>query len=389
MTVSSTALSYETLVEAFNVSLVDTLRSHGADLDYLSLWVPDADPVKSIHNMLDAAIEGGRSELSVSIRRSTLAGISPADLDAALGDVCRLAVKETETGYLLLATELHRAHRGISAIADAQARERLEQVNYVYGESHAAQMPQIFQQVAREFAAQPRFGRLPEAGGQVSAIEASDSGTIVRLLMNGEDQTVATIGYQSAGGPLLIGLLEAFCRVSLGMPAREVGEHSINKILYLLRDTAKHRPTQGILLPFNGGPEFALLHKLARQLNAEVRAAQVAAGDAVVGVNFYDAAPAPVWLSLTGDERLAAVRAAAATLLAERQLPADGIHVAELDNDLSDWPVRVNVELGDAIPVARRPGLIRDFELHLKKRVENKLQVYYVERKDMNKIRRL
>ena len=40
MTMTS-AIDYEALVEAFEEALVTKLRGHGAEADYLEMWVPD------------------------------------------------------------------------------------------------------------------------------------------------------------------------------------------------------------------------------------------------------------------------------------------------------------------------------------------------------------
>ena len=64
-------LNYETLVKAFEEALVTKLRGHGAEAEYLEMWVPDEDPVKSILNMVEAAEAFGRDEIAIEVSSTT------------------------------------------------------------------------------------------------------------------------------------------------------------------------------------------------------------------------------------------------------------------------------------------------------------------------------
>ena len=60
-----------------------------------------------------------------------------------------------------------------------------------------------------------------------------------------------------------------------------------------------------------------------------------------------------------------------------------------LEKDLSGWPVRVFIELSEETDVRERAGLLRAVEAHMQQNLDRKLQVYYIEQKDKNRIRRL
>ena len=89
----SAVLAYEELVEDFNRKLLTQLRGHGAEAEYLEMWVPDDDPVKSIVNMVEAAGAYGRSELRVSVTAATLPAERHAALAAELGALGRVEIR--------------------------------------------------------------------------------------------------------------------------------------------------------------------------------------------------------------------------------------------------------------------------------------------------------
>jgi hypothetical protein len=80
-------LSYEELVRAFEEALVTKLRGHGAEADYLEMWVPDEDPVKSLLNMVEAAQAYGREDIAVEVAEDTLTDRQVNELLSILSDI--------------------------------------------------------------------------------------------------------------------------------------------------------------------------------------------------------------------------------------------------------------------------------------------------------------
>ncbi len=99
-------LNYETLVRAFEDALVTKLRGHGAEADYLEMWVPDEDPVKSILNMVEAAEAYGRDEIAIEVSAETLTDTQVNELLSVLGDIGSTRVTVQAGGRLIEVTGL-------------------------------------------------------------------------------------------------------------------------------------------------------------------------------------------------------------------------------------------------------------------------------------------
>ena len=102
----SVALNYELLVRAFEESLVTKLRGHGAEADYLEMWVPDDDPVKSLLNMVEAAEAYGRDEIAIEVSAETLSDDRVNELLAVLRDIGRPRIADRDGGRLIEVTGL-------------------------------------------------------------------------------------------------------------------------------------------------------------------------------------------------------------------------------------------------------------------------------------------
>ncbi len=98
---SEQAINYEELVESYENRLLNQLRSHGVDLDFLEMWVPDEDPVSSILNMVEAAGAFGVEGFTVRVNRETLPASQTDDLKSTLSPISDVAVEEYEDHCLV------------------------------------------------------------------------------------------------------------------------------------------------------------------------------------------------------------------------------------------------------------------------------------------------
>ncbi|WP_193171924.1 hypothetical protein [Nisaea nitritireducens] len=91
---SEQAINYEQLVESYENRLLNQLRSHGVDLDFLEMWVPDENPVSSILNMVEAAGAFGVESFTVRVNRDTLPAGRTDDLKTALAPLSDISVED-------------------------------------------------------------------------------------------------------------------------------------------------------------------------------------------------------------------------------------------------------------------------------------------------------
>jgi len=98
---SEQAINYEQLVESYENRLLNQLRSHGVDLDFLEMWVPDEDPISSILNMAEAAGAFGVEEFCVRVENDSLPASLRSGLKEALSPVSDVTLEEHEDHCLV------------------------------------------------------------------------------------------------------------------------------------------------------------------------------------------------------------------------------------------------------------------------------------------------
>lgn len=95
-------IDYESLVESFEDGLLNKLRGHGVEEhEFLEMWVPDPDPVKSVLNMVEAAEIGGIESFDIAISSDTLDGRRLDELRDAVGSMATLELEKIDGGHVL------------------------------------------------------------------------------------------------------------------------------------------------------------------------------------------------------------------------------------------------------------------------------------------------
>ena len=97
-------LDYELLVADFESKLVTQLRKFNTDSEYLEMWVPDQNPVRSILNMVEAAEAFGQSEIKVRIAATTMPPERVSELVSQIGDLGRVDVRPAADKVVIAVT---------------------------------------------------------------------------------------------------------------------------------------------------------------------------------------------------------------------------------------------------------------------------------------------
>ena len=378
---SPSLLDYERLVTDYTTTLGTKLRGHGAALDYLELWVPDEDVVKSLIAMADAALAAGRRSLAVWLRPGLLSEADGKRLAEQAATTGRLALRPRDGGWEVMFEEL-RAAAVEAAAAPAPALNK-ERLGVVDRSRPAYALHPAFAAVASGLAAgfKHEGEAVIPAGARVAT--AADGPASLTLAVHGDGQTVVAARHQGATTPELRAVLEIMCRESEGRPLVDAAEHTVVRaIAALVAAAGGKRPLPGIMLAANAGTAVVAGHALVRQAAEQLLPADQ-------GINFFETPPSPAWQALDAAGRLAACGTAIGRILSDLELAEGSIEPIAIERDLLGHDVRLLVRFGAAVEAVRQPPLIRTLERRLKAEVEPKLQLYLEPRRDNNQQRRL
>jgi hypothetical protein len=353
---------YEVMVERYNTALFNTLRHHLAS-DELDTWVPDDDPLRSILNMIEAAESSGLASLAVRVGPATLASLDLEGLRAQLSGLGRVEITAEDGGALVRVEEIGGRR---SAAAPARSADVFAAVGPAYRDAVRAAAGSI----AHEGVLELPYG--------TTAYAVARDGVTLEVAVD-ESHAIAAAAHRGTTSRADRAIMERLCGILTGITMQEAHDHAAIRLEDALRDRDERRPVAGIVAPQNADPAFVRPARLIRELVARYAATT----GFRLGENRYTPRPSAAWIALDREARLAALNAAADELSPRLGLAAGQIRVVDLET-----PIKAIVAFRDDVDVASKPRALMHLE-RLFHGIEPTLQLFSVELKDANKMRRL
>lgn len=373
-------LVYEELYRSYVESLQTKLRNFSVGHEFLDTWVPEEDPTRGLFGLFEAAaLAKVREPLIVCVSPETLQRLDCAGLKnklAALGQTTVSGGEFTVDFTTPVSGEMPRDTGPQSRASNADPRaapldprggDRFSEVADI-GELAAVTAPYLAG--IKAAAENPVFeGKLPAGAGTFHAQENE-----IVLSVTVDAAGIVTAARHTGSKPAWKGVLDALCRVLLGRPLQEGGEHGLIRVMEALRDKSLPIPVKGILTPDNADPVFALPQRLIRAIFHHWAKAT---GWKPVW-NMWDDAPLPAWKALSEAEKTSRAQKALRIACRDLGLQED----AEVVSVLNDVRLVLHfVQAKDKPPFA--PGMIA-LELRLRHDLDPRLELQLEGLEDRN-----
>lgn len=373
-------VEFDKLVADYDSGLFTKLRGFGGAAGFLETWVPDADPVESICNMLDAASTEGLDGLSVFIGATTAAGLDADKLTEAAGGFGTVCMEPQADGLLLTVLDVQdwadsgrfrEAGRGGDYVRKAEASATLDAAGAQRIAGKAGEIGPHYAVAVKAAANDVSFeGTLDNGNGPVRACGERD-GVSLTLLVDGDGHTIRRAAHSGASTSVERALLDRLCALIVGLPIQEAADHGVIRLEYELRDKTMERPVAGVVTPEAADASFLLPLALVRGALGDYRS-KTGYGETE---NTYDPQPSAPWMSMDGEARRKFLDGA----IREIGYSAKDVVVTAIEFD-----VRVVVELA----VADKQRCLMALEAGIKDKVDARLELFLEEIKDINKLRR-
>lgn len=348
-------INYEEVVDDYNGKLLTKLRSHGSSFDYLEMWVPDENHVKSILNMVEAAETYGKQDIQISILNDTLTSSELKLLVEEIQKIGNISVDSTDGGKLLAVTALQ---AGSSAIT-----ENLDE-SFHQGFSEIAE--QIDHQGEIDVVGEEEKYDATENGVNLSVVVID--GVIAKAVFSGELSAQQQV------------IMEVFCRVIEELPLQEAADHAALNTLYGLFNKKCSRPVKGIMMVENVDSMFKLSQNLIREINKIYRKDKNVQDVS----NFWIPHLSKDWLMLSVQGKIDRIDPIISDFQNENELLKDDIHIENIEKD-----IRVIVSFSGNVAADPQPRLLMKLEEKIRTSTGKRLEIYAQERQDANRIRRI
>lgn len=356
-------LDYERLVADYNASLFATLRHHRS-AGALDIWVPDDDPLKSVVNMVDAAELAAVPEIHIRIGPKTLENLDLEALRALAGEVGEVSTERDGESVVFSVRRI--GGREGAAAADAGSGDWFDQVGPIYRHAIRAAAGQILHE-----------GELSVPHG-CTRFAAERDGITLALAVDSAHRITAA-AHEGTRLRQDRSVMDVLCTLLAGLTMQEASDHAVLRVERALRADGE-RPVPGIVLPQNAEPVFIRPALLMR----DVAAAYAVATGYAPGRNTFTLRASSIWLELSREAKLERLQAVLDGGASGAGLKPGDVRVADIEHHL-----KVTIAFHETVDVARKPKALMDLERIVRREIEPSIQLYSIELKDGNKLRRL
>jgi len=377
------------VTETYEKGLLDRLRGFGAEESIFETWVPDADPQKSIQNLIDAAIEAHfDGALAIAIPESMLSEGQLRLLAESLELPAEVAPESPGNWRLRLsgfadalvdASEISRSISRTRSGASAQSSDLQSKEG---GDRKEHREEKVSRNVLYDLPVgnYRNHNSLMDDPGVISVTSARGPWQLT-LQVDSKSHTVVKAGFLGLKEDSIAPLLDKVCDQAVGRPVADVGDHSISRLEFSIRQR-RLAPVTGIALPLAVDERFEILQHLVRDA---VEAYRQQSGFQERENTFFDT-PAASWTALEAAEQKLRIGVVLGAKAAELGFSKNEIEVVDVE-----YEVRVLVRfLGEMASLKTdKQALIMVLERALVEQLDARLELFLELVKDQSVLRRL
>ena len=107
-------IQYDETLKEYNSALLNTLRGFKPKYEFIAIWVPDADLLRSVISLAEAAFSEDEFIFTLSFSQETMLPINRKEFDLRLADIAIFTSEETDTGVNYHFSDMKSKNRKLS-----------------------------------------------------------------------------------------------------------------------------------------------------------------------------------------------------------------------------------------------------------------------------------
>jgi NifU-like protein involved in Fe-S cluster formation len=365
-------IQYDETLKEYNGALLNTLRGFTPKYEFIASWVPDADLLRSVISLAEAAFSEDEFQFTLTFSKETMLPINRNEFDLRLADIAIFTSEETSAEVNYHFSDMKSKDSKLSFQKNQvfnpnnnDNKESIQELSEVNGD-------EIYLSQINHFCEQTKHNRKLTEVDSLTLIALSDDKITLQVQVD-EENVVRQLAYQGELSLTQTGILEAACQLLVNLPIDDIRDNGLVLIEYHLRKNCKQRKMAGIQVHFNFSEIFTPLKMLLTGLVKQLASKKV---------NFFDIRNQLTWdVSQRDDIKQQLIEHI-------NQYLSDKNKSIEIEVENVDEKARVTIMLGDEISANEKGQLLMDLEIIVRKNIHPAIQLYstlYVDRNTKRK----
>ena len=350
----SIKLNYKQLVKNYWDSLTSVLRGFHSGVEFLELWVPDEDHIKSIINLVEAAQDFGQNSFELFLDNEVVNQMKVNLLKNELQNLAFIEYQSQIDGLLIQ----------FSQLAEYDSFKNVSHL-YLKGIQSAYQKPN---------------GSDLEQNSEQTIIKSSHQSINLTALVDSKTHIIIDAIHKGSQTPVEKGLMNAFCLVLRNLTVIEASDHGLLHLEEYLRNPIYQNDKIGIIIPESMDPMFKLPLKLVRELLHQYKEKT----DYAPEVNTFVPKISEEWIHLDETQKMKQLQQVIDSFCQKTHYNRRYLNITRLDNNAN-----IIVEnFSEDSDIYMQGTVLIQFERYIKQMIAKPIQVYLEELEDHNLKRR-
>ena len=370
-------LDYEEIIKEYDEQLVSKLRDFGRD--YLKFWIPEENNVLSLLNLFFSIVQSGKRKIKVKINKDKLNKEEVHELETYINKFSLYKIQK-ENDRLVI--QLQNINRNIleEILNNYFIELKLEKTKIIKKDNYVVKTKnEISLKELRKFYIKKnhkfRF-RIDSSEFNNKSLDYKSEIDKYKFGVKLNNNIIEEAYFSTKNNTEESYFLDCLCYVIINLPIQEAYEHGSIKLEYLLRDGDLKNIIQGIISPFVISSLFINCNKLIHNIWEQY----VAKNNLDIKINFYDKKISKNWSNLNKDTQIKIIQDEINKFTNLNNLPK------LFSIEKFEYSKLLTLSFSDETYI-NKPQLFLDFQKYLNSKVDSRIEVFYKELIDFNKLR--
>ena len=370
-------LDYEEINKEYDEQLVSQLRDFGRD--YLKFWIPEENNVLSLLNLFFSIVQSGKRKIKVKINTDKLNKEEIYELETYINKFSLYKIQK-ENDRLVI--QLQNINKNIleEILNNYFIESKLEKTKIIKKNNYFVKTKnEISLKELRKFYIKKnhkfRF-RIDSSEFNNKSLDYKSEINKYKFGVKLNNNIIEEAYFSSENNTEESYFLDCLCSVIINLPIQEAYEHGSIKLEYLLRDRDLKNIIQGIISPLVISNLFINCNKLIHNIWEQY----VAKNNLEIKINFYDKKISKNWSNLNKDNQIKIIQDEINKFTNLNNLPK------LFSIEKFEYSKLLTLSFSEESYI-NKPQLFLDLEKYLNSKVDSRIEVFYKELIDFNKLR--
>lgn len=383
MNLKSITFNFDRLLNNYESELNNKLRDF--QVDNLKLWVPEENLIKSFFNLINSVNIEGCNDFSIEISKELLSKkkLEPNKIIKLSKNFSKANFTDKQENIFFFFSKID--SKKLNQLLIKLSRETIfknknknkilkvvKRKNYL----NHSDIKKLYYKQSKSFLFIKTKKEIVDNKYYNYCTEYKNYGLAIKLDPQEKSKIIAANFYGTENVREMF-FLERFCEKILNIPLFEVFEHGIIKLEKVLRPRSITKKIKGVISPVARFQIFNLIHQLIKKiwfLHCSKHEVPLK--------NLYDRYPSDIWAQMQFNKKKIIIKKIIKKF--ENKVKLKNLFYFESINSDN---IRITIGVKQKIDQAKLANLILNFEKYIRQFIDKRIEVFYKEIRDENKLR--